>query len=109
MKTKTMAIMSKEVNKDKERPNRTLFGRTRSPTQKRFGSPDTFRSSAIRQCKSPEEILIALASNDFINELDLTDFHLSDREIYDFIKKAKSIRSVKAIKLQKNHLTDEGL
>ena len=91
------------MSKDKDRQNRTLFGRTRSPgNQRRFGSPDTMRSPPVRQFKTLEEILIALASNDFINEIDLTDFHLTDREIFDFIKKAKSIRSVKAIKLQKN-------
>lgn len=95
------------MSKDKDRQNRTLFGRTRSPGhQRRFGSPDTMRSTPVKQFKTPEEILIALASNDFINEIDLTDFHLTDREIFDFIKKAKSIRSVKAIKLQKNSLTD---
>lgn len=56
------------MNKDKERHNRTLFGRTRSPVhQKRFGSPDTMRSTHVKQLKTPEEILIGLASNDFTN------------------------------------------
>lgn len=54
MKTKTMTtLMSKEVNKEKERQNRTLFDTGRSPGQKRFGSPDTNKSPPVKQYKTP--------------------------------------------------------
>lgn len=54
MKTKTITtLMSKEVNKEKERQNRTLFGTGKSPGQKRFGSPDTNKSPPVKQYKTP--------------------------------------------------------
>lgn len=52
--------------------------------------------------------MISLATNDFINEIDLSELSLKDKEIKEFLHKAKNIRPIKAIKLQQNSLTDEG-
>jgi hypothetical protein len=39
---------------------------------RRFGSPDFSKHNKTKQYSTPEEALIHIASNDFINEIDLS-------------------------------------
>ena len=82
-------------------------------SNQRLKSPEFISSrsptSKVKAIKTVEQILYELNSNDFINQMDLAELNLNNKQICDFFPQIKRLKQIKAIKLQKNNLTDFGL
>ncbi len=70
-----------------------------------FKSPDLKLKKNLLK-KNIAEVLDLFVKNDLTNELDLSQYHLSNEELMDYVQKASKIRSIKSLKLQGNKLTD---